>query len=314
MRLASLVISAFLLAGCAAGGPLGPVPPLAPAVIEGEAISGPAGARLAVSTWEPEGAPRAVILAVHGFGSYGPSTFAAAAEYWSARGIRTVAYDQRGFGRNDSRASWPGSAALIDDLSAVAQAVRAEAGCLPVTVIGHSMGGGVVMAAAGEHRLDADQIVLAAPAIWGGDRLNPIHRAAAWLAAAWVPEKRFTGEGVVRIQASDNIDYLRSLARDPDYLARPSAREMLGLVRLMDRAEAAAASVDLPAILLLGAKDEVVEETEIRAVFDTVPGAHRVIRYDEGWHLLFNDLRAETVWSDVAEAALAAPPRCGASG
>lgn len=304
---------ALLLAACAAGGPLDPVAPLAPALIGESEVTGPGGTRLSLSSWLPSGPHRATILAVHGFGSYGPSTFESAATYWATTGIRTVAYDQRGFGRNDSYGRWPGPAALIEDLEAISGALRGADPCVPVTVVGHSMGGGVVLAAAGEGRLAAERIVLAAPAIWGRGHLSPLHRAAAWIAAATVPEKRFTGEGVVRIQASDNIDFLRALGRDPDYLGRPSAREMLGLVRLMDRAAEAAGSARMPAVLLLGAKDQIVEEREVREVFEAVPGAAGVIQYPEGWHLLFNDLGAERVWRDVAEIALAAeiPPGCG---
>lgn len=311
---AAHLIGLILLASCAAGGPAVPVAPLAPATLAEDAVTGPSGERVALSEWHPEGAPRAAILAVHGFGSYGPNTFAEAAEYWAAHGIRTTAYDQRGFGRNASRALWPGAEALVDDLAAVAGALRARDPCLPLTVIGHSMGGGVVLAAAGEGRLDAEQAVLAAPAIWGAEWLNPVYRAAAWLAAVTVPEKRFTGEGVVRIQASDNIAFLRRLSQDPAYLGRPSAREIMGLVRLMDLAAAAAPRAGIPTVLLLGAKDQIVEERQVREVFSRIPGATGVIRYPEGWHLLFNDLAAERVWSDVAGLALAAPLPAGCTG
>ncbi|MHA1529229.1 MAG: alpha/beta fold hydrolase [Alphaproteobacteria bacterium] len=297
---------ALALAGCAVGGPLTapsgppPMPHLAAAD----------GTPLAVSEW-PAGEPRAVILAVHGFGDYGPSTFARAARFWAGRGIATYAYDQRGFGRNISFGRWPGAAALADDLRAVAAQLRARHPCLALIVVGHSMGGGVVLAAAGQG-LDADGLVLAAPAIWGGDELNPLHRLAAWSVAALLPERRFTGEGVVEIQASDNIAMLRALGRDPRYLRPPSAREILGLVRVADMAEAAAPSVGLPALMLLGVKDEIVPEAAARRVFARLTGPRRVIEYQEGWHMLFRDLRAERVWRDVADWSLASPgdPAC----
>jgi alpha-beta hydrolase superfamily lysophospholipase len=122
-----------------------------------------------------------------------------------------------------------------------------------------------------------------------------------------MPERRFTGRGVVEIQASDNIEMLRALGRDKHYLRPPSAREILGLVRVSDLAEAAAAKVDLPALLLLGTKDEIVPEASARRVFARLTGPRRVIEYQEGWHLLFRDLQAEQVWRDVADWSLAIP-------
>jgi alpha-beta hydrolase superfamily lysophospholipase len=177
---------------------------------------------------------------------------------------------------------------------------------VPLIIVGHSMGGGVALAAAGRG-LDAAGLVLAAPAIWGGAELNPFYRAAAWSFAAVVPEWRFTGEGIVDIQASDNIEMLRALGRDPHYLRPPSAREIFGLVQVADMAEAAAVNVGLPALLLLGDKDEIVPNTRVRRVFDRLTGPLQVIEYQEGWHLLFRDLQAERVWRDVAEWSLSIP-------
>jgi alpha-beta hydrolase superfamily lysophospholipase len=160
-----------------------------------------------LTVWGPA-EPAAVILAFHGYGDHGRSTFAAAAADWEARGIATLAVDQRGFGRSASRGRWPGAEALVADAVVISAQVRARYPCVPLIVVGHSMGGGIVLAAAAQG-LEADGIVLAAPAIWGGKYLNPAYRAAAWTAAAVAPEHRFTGRGIVRIQASDNLAALR---------------------------------------------------------------------------------------------------------
>jgi acylglycerol lipase len=308
-RLLSLA-AALALAACAVGGPL-PAPDGPPPMPH---VDGADGTPLAVSEWDAI-RPQVVILAVHGYGDYGPSTFRDAAEYWAEQGITTYAYDQRGFGRNISFGRWPGAEALVKDLVAVSKQIRARHPCLPLVVVGHSMGGGVVLAAAAQG-LDADALVLAAPAIWGGDELNPLERIAAWGAAAVVPERRFTGKGIVRIQASDNIEMLRALGRDPRYLAPPSAREIFGLVRVIDLAEEAAPHVHQPALLLLGDKDQIVPTESVRRVFSRLTGPREVIEYPEGWHLLFRDLQAERVWHDVAHWALQAQPSaaCGGAG
>lgn len=299
-------LGAFAVAGCAVGGPLlAPDGPASPQIGTPH-LAATDGTSLALSHW-PADEPRAVILAVHGYGDYGPSTFDAAAQFWAGQGIATYAYDQRGFGRNLSFGRWPGAEGLVADLRGVARQIRGRHPCAPLIVAGHSMGGGVALAAAGQG-LDADGLVLAAPAIWGGAELNPFHRMAAWTAAAVVPERRFTGEGVVRIQASDNIEMLRALGRDPRYLRPPSAREMFGLVRLTDIAEAAAETVDLPSLLLLGEKDQIVPNKRVRRIYSRLAGPRQVIAYPEGWHMLFRDLQAERVWRDIASWAVSPAP------
>ncbi|MBY8974859.1 lysophospholipase [Rhodobacteraceae bacterium NNCM2] len=291
---ASLLLTVWL-AACAAGGPL-PAPVETPVAESGLRASD--GATVAASRWEAA-EPVALLIALHGYGDYGESTFADAGTFWAGQGITTIAYDQRGFGRNTSRGYWPGAAGLVEDLKAVVPQVAGAEDCLPVFVLGHSMGGGVALAAAPE--VEVDGLILAAPAIWGGDELNPFHRAAAWTVASVFPDTRFTGEGVVRIQASDNIEMLRGLGRDPLYLRPPSAREILGLVRVTDLAETASDRVDLPALLLLGDKDQILPADAVMRVFARTRGEKTTIRYEDGWHLLFRDLQAELVWQDVAD-------------
>ncbi|MGF1447560.1 MAG: alpha/beta hydrolase [Pikeienuella sp.] len=279
-----------VLGACTAGGPA-PLP--SPSA---------AHAMLAATEYGPA-KPRAVILAAHGFGDHGTSTFGRAAEAWAARGIATRAVDLRGFGRNPSRGVWPGADRLVADLRAETTKIRGRHPCVPLILLGHSMGGGLALAAA--PALPLDGLVLAAPAIWGGDALNPLHRSAAWLAAFVAPQRRFTGRGVIRIQASDNIEMLRALARDPLRHGPPSARELMGLVRVTDRAAEAAPNVATPALLLLGERDQIVPNSAVERVFAQTAGPRDVHLYPAGWHMLFRDLQAPTVWQDVGDWTLA---------
>ncbi len=55
------------------------------------------GTTLRLSVGRDRGAPKAIILAIHGFGDY-RKAWEEPAEIWAADGITTFAYDQRGFG------------------------------------------------------------------------------------------------------------------------------------------------------------------------------------------------------------------------
>lgn len=287
----------LLTVSACAGGPEEPQVALAPAIIEDEAIVG--GVRLALSSWEPEGAPRAVLLALHGYGDYGPSTYNDAAAYWAEEGILTYAFDQRGFGRNETRGRWPGHEQLVADFADVAALLRARHPDLPFFVAGHSMGGAVALIGAAQG-VEADGFIFAAPAVQGGEMLPALWRAAAWSGAFFFPDQRWTGDGVVSIQASDNIEMLRALGRDPYYLAPPSSRELMGLVRLMDEAAEAAGDVSAPALVLYGEKDQVTPKDPVAALYEALNGEKELRLYPEGWHLLFRDLNGPLVWRDVA--------------
>ena len=299
-RRAGLLL-AGLLSGCAVGG----AAPWPSGTTERPAAA--IDAPLATSVWPAEGGePRALILAVHGYGDHADSVFAEAAAFWSAGGIETRAYDQRGFGRNPSHGSWPGADRLIADFAAQVEAAAAVRPNVPLIAVGHSMGGGVALAAIGEGRApQVDALLLAAPAVAGGGRVGLAARAGLWAAAAVAPDRRWTGEGLVRFQASDDIAMLRRLAADPLYIGAPSARELVGLVRIMDRAVTAAPEAAIPSLVLIGAKDELVAVADIRAVAETLGGPVETRLYPEGWHMLFRDRQKTRIWRDVRDWALA---------
>ena len=131
-RMTRLLLTILLLAACARDPLPGPLPPEA----------------LPLHAWPAHGEPRAVILALHGFGDAGDLTFDGAARAWSARGIAVYAPDQRGFGANPSRHDWPGVDALTGDAAALSRWTSAPATRPPLVVVGHSMGGGIALAAA----------------------------------------------------------------------------------------------------------------------------------------------------------------------
>ncbi len=304
---------ALILAACgdrAAPSPEpGPEPQVAPSAAPGApAVATPPapaeqGVRVAMRHWPAQGPERAVILALHGFGDAGELTYAAAAEAWRARGITVYAPDQRGFGANESRKVWPGAAQLAADAQRIAEQIRARHPDRPLIVVGHSMGAGVALAAAREG-MPADGLVLAAPAIAGGRALNPLGRAGAWTLATLLPDRRWTGEGVPLAPPSDNVAAMRTVGADPRHFATPSSRELYGLVRVMDRAAAAAPEVTTPTLTLIGRNDAFLAPERVRGVHDRIAGAAGFRIYEEGWHWLFRDLQAARVWDDVATFAL----------
>ena len=120
--------------------------------------------------WEPACAVSGNVLLVHGFGS---STYA-----WEkivpaliAAGCRVVAVDVPGFGYSDKNITWPYSHernatllwALVDQLAKES----GISGSAAWTLVGHSMGGEIVVRMAGSRPAQARQVVLADGAVLG---------------------------------------------------------------------------------------------------------------------------------------------------
>jgi alpha-beta hydrolase superfamily lysophospholipase len=249
--------------------------------------------------WLSEDAPRAVILAVHGFNDYS-NAFDEFGEYAALHGIAVHAYDQPGFGANPDAGLWPGIPALVASLVRERERLAVLYPGRPVYLLGESMGAAVLIAAVAEDApLAAAGMIMSAPAVWGGDELNPFYRATLWLVAHVAPGLKLTGENL-GVLASDNIAALRALGADPLFIKETRVDAIAGLVRLMDLALAEAPEVPGPLLVLGGARDEVVPPHAHSAMVErlTAEPCTEVV-YPEGWHLLLRDLQRQVVWDDI---------------
>jgi acylglycerol lipase len=278
------------------------------------------GQVLPLRKWLPTGDVKGVILALHGFNDYS-NAFEGPGEAWAKRGIATYAYDQRGFGAAPERGFWPGRAALAADAATATKILRRLYPRVPLYLLGDSMGGAVaVVAVTGESGTpvpDVDGVILTAPAVWGRATMDLLPRLALWIGVRVVPGLTLTGHGLEK-KPSDNIAMLRALSRDPLVIKETRVDTIYGLVDLMDAALDSAPRLDVPLLVMYGAKDEIVPKTPIhRFVASLPPECRRQTRlawYEDGYHMLLRDLEGPLVIADVTSwlIAPAAPLPSGA--
>jgi acylglycerol lipase len=274
-------------------------------VLADDAIVARDGVRLPLRRWETEGAPRAVIVALHGMSDYS-GAFDMPAKVWAKLGITTLAYDQRGFGRGDNVGLWAGTEAMRADLNDAVSAARARYPGVPVFALGESMGGAVVLTALASPESPAvDGVILIAPAVWSRGDMPLLYRTALFLGAHLLPGMILTNSAagrVVTITPSDNIPMLRALGRDPLFQKKTRIDTLFGLVNLMDEARAAPEHIPSapPILFLYGANDQIIPAKPTQAVISALGEKAVVKRYDHGWHMLLRDLEGETVDRDVA--------------
>jgi acylglycerol lipase len=287
-----------------------PAPQPYPAITDAALVTTDAEA-LPLRKWLPQGEPRAVILALHGFNDYS-NAFDAPAKIWAAQGIATYAYDQRGFGGAPGRTLWPGSEALVTDAVTAAGQLRRLYPGKPVYLLGESMGGAVAILAAsgatGIHPAPVDGVILSAPAVWTRESMQFLPRLALWAGVRMFPGWVLTGESL-HILASDNIPMLIALGNDPMVIKGARVDTIHGMVDLMDRTIEAAPQLTAPTFLLYGAHDAVIPAEPVRDFVAALPpdrtGRDRLAYYRHGYHMLLRDLEGPQVAADVASWVLA---------
>ena len=264
-------------------------PGFEPPRIEGTRFHTGDGTVLPLAHWKAR-APRAVVIALHGFNDY-RRAFVWSAPLLAAQGVDVLAFDQRGFGGSPEAGLWAGKERLAADVRTLVRLVHARDGDRPIFLLGESMGAAVAVLAAAEPDTAARLagVILVSPAAWGWSELNPFYRATLWTMAHIAPGWRLTGGGLKRV-ASDNFAALRAMGRDPLIIKATRVDAIYGLVDLMQAALDAAPGMRPGTMVLYGGKDEIVPAHAIRALIARLPGGMTTVRrYENGYHLLLRD-------------------------
>ncbi|MCR9255835.1 MAG: lysophospholipase [Alphaproteobacteria bacterium] len=302
MRRGAAFLAVLLLAACAA-----PPPPLGteivPAKLENSVdrftLTVSDGIELPGRIWRAED-PALVAIALHGFNDYS-AAFDTVGPALAAEGITVYAYDQRGYGEAPGRTAWPGATRMLEDLMDMATTVRARHPGLPLALIGESMGGALALDGAARPNVTAaDRVVLIAPAVWGRSSM----RDWAWDILDWahrhIPGYHLTFQSYIR--PSDNPETLRRLADDPLVIKGARIDAVHGLVGLMETGYREAARLEVPALILYGARDVIVPRKPTCRMLAKLPSGHRtrVAAYPDGHHLLTRDTNGTRVIADIA--------------
>jgi len=259
---------------------------------------------LPLRMWLPVEEIKGVVIAVHGFNDY--SNFIKdSASFFNTRKLALYAYDQRGFGKSKTRGRWSGWQAMTDDLASFVTVIKQVYPDTPVYILGDSMGGAVAIVTMTQNdRPDVNGVILVAPAVWTRSEMPFYQRLALWIAAHTVPWEKVTGQSL-GITASDNIEMLRKLGKDPFVIKETRIGVLYGLSNLMDKAFDSAERFRASSLMLYGEKDEIIPREPVLDFYKRLPVASqdqkRLILYENGYHMLLRDLQSAEVMTDIVE-------------
>lgn len=267
--------------------------------LEGDTFIVEDGAQLRVRSWLPDGAPKAVVITVHGINDRSKA-FDSPAGAWRSDGTAVYAFDQRGFAQSPGRGYWPGRDNLAADLALFARLLRERHPDIPQYVLGESMGGGVVLFALASGALEGVRgAVLVAPAAVTWQRLPVYWRAPLWLLAHTIPWYPASNEGM-NLRPTDNMEAWREMSFDPDTIVRPRIDVLYGLTQLMDAAARGADRVDVPMLVLYGRQDQFVRDwmfADLERRLEKKSAEYQF--YEDGYHWLLRDHGAEAVYAHI---------------
>jgi alpha-beta hydrolase superfamily lysophospholipase len=260
-----------------------------------------AGDGLVLHTWSAPGAPRGVLVAVHGIGGHG-GPFRRLAEALAPQGWAVWAPDLPGHGLSPGPRGWvPDWRTLGEGVAAALARAAAEwPGCARV-LLGHSLGGAVCLdLVLREPALaqDLHGLVLTNPAL-DARGIAPWRVLAARLLARLWPSLTLD-TGIAMTLASRDPAALERFRTDPLRHSRCSVGLGAGFLAAAASLPQRAAALQLPLLVLQSGDDRVTPPAAAERLFAAAGSAAKTWRsYPNSRHELLDDLDREAVLGDL---------------
>ncbi len=256
-------------------------------------------------SWLPA-EPNRVMLLVHGYAEH-TGRYDEMAMYFSERQFAVHAYDQVGHGRTAGpRGHVDRFERLVDELVRFIEIVGLDHPGLPLTLVGHSMGGLVVAATAAFRRPEVDRIVLSGALLQLGGNGSPLRQsislAVARMLATFAPRVAMS-TGLELEGLSRDREVIRRYEEDPFVKDRMSVRFAAGLSSMVSAVRVAANQVERPMLILHGGADSISPVAGSRDFYagltDVIEERSTLQIYPELRHEIFQEPERQQVWSDM---------------
>ena len=261
-------------------------------------FEGKDGVSLFAQAWTPPEA-RAAMIVVHGLGEHS-GRYENIVDHFAPKGFAVYGYDQRGFGKSaGTRAFTASFDDFLDDLDSFVALVRARRPGEKIVVVGHSMGGLIVLRWATFRAPQVAAVVSSGAALVPGASVSKVKIAAARLLSRLSPRLAMANE-VDPADLSHDAAVVKAYEQDPLVIRKITARLAFEIIRSMGETLAAAGRAQIPILLLHGADDALVDSTGTRKFFESTEAPDKRLHLYPGFfHEIFNENGKEKVFQDM---------------
>ena len=255
--------------------------------------------RLYMQWWRPETASKAVLLIVHGFGEHS-GRYQNIVNTLVPRGFAVYSFDNHGHGRSSGKrghvARWE---VFRSDVAAAAARVREKEPGVPFFIMGHSMGGLIVLEYVLHHPQGLSGMIVSGPAL-SQEAVSPVMLAAGRVISRIWPS--FTMDTKLAASAvSRDAEVVRAYESDPLVHSMGSARLGTEMGKAMKYVLANAHALTLPVLIIHGGADQLVPARTSRELFEKISSQDKTrLDYPGAYHETHNDLGWEKPVAEIA--------------
>ncbi|KAJ3314588.1 hypothetical protein HDV04_006147 [Boothiomyces sp. JEL0838] len=267
--------------------------------VEAKTVVGGKKAELYTRTWSPDSDAdiKATLVFIHGLGEH-ITRYDEMFTYFTERGIKVGAFDQRGFGKTPQKYGVKGRSDGVEttlaDILQISESLRKEG--VPHFAMGHSMGGGLVLRFATVHPEGLAGVIASAPCVAPGATAVP--NAVEKLALKYVPK------ALPNLVIPNKLD-ISTLSRDPvevkKYADDPLVHSQAGVTLLSDilgtcdyLLTQGAQKLNTPLLITHGTVDKLTDPAASKKFHDLAVAQDKTYKpFDGFYHELHNEPDAD---------------------
>jgi alpha-beta hydrolase superfamily lysophospholipase len=261
-------------------------------------FKGDGGTELYDQRWRPDGAPRAALAVVHGFGEHS-GRYGNLVNWFVPKGYAVYAFDMRGHGRSPGKRGHIDSYAQVrDDVQAFLNLVHQEEPGRPVFLLGHSQGGLTVLDYVLHDPSGLAGVVASGPVLCPPG-VSPLLLQLSRLLSKVLPSLALE-VGLDATALSRDPAVVDAYVNDPLVHGKATPRMGTELSATIEWTQTHAVDLALPCLIVHGGADRLCAPEASRAFFEKVTFADKERHeYDGYYHEVFNDAGKEKVLADV---------------
>ena len=168
------------------------------------------------------------------------------------------------------------------------------------------MGGAITLSLISKKKsLPIDGIILIAPAIWNFTEKNPFKSFLMNFFSTIFPYLQLDGDGLIEVKATDNLEILRQLSKDPFFIHKPNLESLYGIIELMDYCYEVTKDYLLNpsynTLILVPIKDEIIPRKPLIELLKNSKVGENDSRkidlmvYKDSYHMMLRDINGDQI-------------------
>ncbi|MBI2608650.1 MAG: lysophospholipase [Deltaproteobacteria bacterium] len=249
--------------------------------------------------WKAEQPCNKVIVIAHGLGEHS-GRYEHVAEFLNNHGYSVYALDHRGHGKSSGRRGRVSYfKQYVQDLKKFTTLIQSLEKNKKIILLGHSMGGLIVLSYLLEEGEGIDSIILSSPALGVNIKGAFVKKAAAQILTYFLPNITLYSEINTQDVLRDKILLLKTI-RDRLIVKHISPRLYTELVKTMKWIYKNAHKIKHPLLLLQAGDDKVCVKEKALEFIESVKSGDKTIKvYENFYHEVFNDVERDKVFVDM---------------